>query len=143
MSAPAEPYGQLLGALRRLRTAIAVRDRAVAGALHLRESDLSVLELLHREGQQSPTVLAARTRTHAATMTGILARLERGGWIVRVPTEGDRRSVRIIGTSVERFMMLYAADTERLERVFRGWAPNHAEAFLRSVEEIAEALETA
>lgn len=141
MSGLPEQRDELVLAVRRLRTAIVARDRAIAQALRLREGDLSVLEVLHREGPQSPTVLAKRTGTRAATMTGVLVRLEGAGWIGRRPDAEDRRSVRIFATSVERFSMLYAADMDRLDALFRGWDADSAQAFLRSAREIAEALE--
>ena len=47
------------------------------------------------DGALSPTALARRAGIHPATMTGILDRLERGGWIVRDRGQADRRSVTI------------------------------------------------
>ena len=48
-----------------------------------------------RHGPLSPTALAKRAGLHPATMTGILDRLERGGWVVRDREASDRRSVRV------------------------------------------------
>jgi DNA-binding MarR family transcriptional regulator len=43
----------------------------------------------------SPTTLARQAGLHPATMTGILDRLERGGWIVRERDPSDRRAVQV------------------------------------------------
>nr|WP_245349153.1 MarR family transcriptional regulator [Brachybacterium fresconis] len=129
-------------ALRRLRTDLAARDRVVAEAAHLKDSDLTVLEVLNREGPQSPTTLARRTNTHLATMTGVLTRLEKEGWIERRPDANDRRSIRIHATSVERFNALYAESIDQLHAVFDRWPPEQAQAFLSSITDIAQALET-
>lgn len=132
----------LLLALRRLRTDLAARDRMVAESVHLKESDLSVLEVLHREGPQTPTTLARRTSTHLATMTGVLTRLEKAGWIERRPDANDLRSIRIHPTSVERFDALYADSINQLRTIFERWPSDQAQAFLSSITDIAQALET-
>lgn len=141
MNDTAQPIEPLLLALRRLRTDLAARDRTVAESVHLKEGDLTVLEVLHREGAQTPTVLARRTSTHLATMTGVLTRLEREGWIERHPDVNDRRSIRIHPTSVERFDALYADSIGRLRAVFERWPDEQAQAFLGSITDIAQALE--
>ena len=130
-------------ALRRLRTALAARDRNVAEVAHLKESDLSVLEVLHRGGPQSPTTLSRRTNTHLATMTGVLTRLAKEGWIERRPDASDRRSIRIHATSVDRFNALYADSIDQLHAVFARWSPEQTQTFLSSITDIAQALETA
>ena len=43
----------------------------------------------------SPSALARRAGLHPATMTGILDRLERGGWIARERDPSDRRAVLV------------------------------------------------
>lgn len=141
MSTSPHAGAPLLDALRRLRTDLAVHDRVVAETARVRDSDLTVLEVLHREGPQTPTVLARTTNTHLATMTGVLTRLEREGWIERRADANDRRSVRIHAASVDRFNALYADSVARLHTVFSGWSPEQAQAFLSSITDIAQALE--
>jgi DNA-binding MarR family transcriptional regulator len=70
-------------------------NRSNGRLLGLSDSDLAALDLVHRAGTITPTELARRTHTHPATMTGILKRLENGGWISRTRPEGDRRAVVI------------------------------------------------
>ncbi|KUF06352.1 MarR family winged helix-turn-helix transcriptional regulator [Leucobacter sp. G161] len=140
MSASDDHNQQLMLALRHLRTVIRSRDRAIAETAHVREGDLNVLEVLHREGPQSPTALAELTGTHLATMTGVLTRLERGGWLERRPVVGNRRTIQIHQTSVERFEKLYAAVSMRLSEVFGGWSGQKREAFVGAIDEVAAAL---
>jgi MarR family len=42
----------------------------------------SCLDLITRHGPLSPSAPARRAGLHPATMTGILDRLERGGWVI-------------------------------------------------------------
>lgn len=142
MNTPPHADAPLLLALRRLRTDLVVHDRVVAETAHLKDSDLTVLEVLNREGPQTPTALARRTNTHLATMTGVLTRLEKEGWIERRPDANDRRSIRIHATSVERFNAIYADSIDRLHAVFERWPSEQAQTFLSSITDIAQALET-
>ena len=107
-TAPDPPQLRTVLALRRLGSALAATNRAVGGALGIKDTDLAVLDVLHQEGPLTPTQLARRTRTHPATMTGVLGRLERGGWIERRPDAADRRSVRIRAAGVSRLAEVYA-----------------------------------
>jgi DNA-binding MarR family transcriptional regulator len=68
-------------------------NQGVGGRVNIRPSDLACLDYISREGPLSPTSLARLTGQHPATLTGILDRLERGGWIARERDPGDRRGV--------------------------------------------------
>ena len=79
--------------LRNLRIELAMLNHRVGGRAALKDVDLDCLDVLVRHGSMSPTELSRRTGIHAATMTGILTRLERDGWIVRERAPEDRRAV--------------------------------------------------
>lgn len=79
--------------LRNLRIELAMLNHRVGGRAALKAADLDCLDVLVRHGAMSPTELSRRTGIHAATMTGILSRLERDGWIVRERAANDRRAV--------------------------------------------------
>lgn len=67
--------------------------------------ELSELGITHRQwevlawisfaGEMSQTELAAKMGIEAPTLVGVLDRMERDGWIVRVPSEVDRRKKMI------------------------------------------------
>jgi DNA-binding MarR family transcriptional regulator len=80
-------------ALRDLGTQLSRLNHTVGGRLDIRGTDLECLDLVTREGPLSPSALARRAGLHPATMTGILDRLERGGWVVRERDPADRRGV--------------------------------------------------
>ncbi|WP_284254473.1 alpha/beta fold hydrolase [Pseudolysinimonas kribbensis] len=81
--------------LRALRLELARLNHRVSDRLELRDLDLDCFDLVARSGSLTPTELAGLSGIHPATLTGILDRLERGGWIVRERAAGDRRSVRL------------------------------------------------
>jgi DNA-binding MarR family transcriptional regulator len=93
-------------ALRDLRIELAVLNHRVGGRVELRDLDFDCLDVIARHGPISPTALAGRVGVHAATMTGILNRLEEGGWITRAPAEGDRRGV-VVASTPDRQRELY------------------------------------
>lgn len=139
------PTVQLILALRRLNSGFVSTNRAVCSALGIKEGDLAVLDLLHQEGPQTPSVLARRTRMHVATMTGVLGRLERDGWIDRAPNSADRRSVSIQAAAVTRLSDIYAHTNERLGTLVQDWRPEQVEAMtelLNKVVAVGEQLTT-
>lgn len=60
-----------------------------------------MLDLIGRDGPMSPRDVIATSGIHPATMTGILDRLESGGWITRRPDPDDRRRL-IIEADLDR-----------------------------------------
>jgi len=109
--------GELRDALRELRIELAQNARRVAAKSGLRDSDLDVLDVLDRAGPQSPTTLARKLSIHAATMTGVLTRLEQYGWVTRVRDVIDRRSVQIQATGFERLTDVYHDGNLRLDDI--------------------------
>lgn len=81
--------------LRDLSVQLALFNHQVGSHLDLRDTDLECLDLVSRYGPIGPTALAKRAGLHPATLTGVLDRLERGGWVVRLPNPSDRRAVLV------------------------------------------------
>jgi len=83
--------------LRAMSTQLSLLNHQVGARVELKDVDLNCLDLLARHGPLSPTALAKRAGLHPATMTGILDRLQRGGWVVRdrEPGASDRRAVAV------------------------------------------------
>jgi DNA-binding MarR family transcriptional regulator len=83
--------------LRELSNQLSLLNHHVSVHLDLRDIDLDCLDLITRDGPLSPTALARRAGLHPATITGILDRLQRGGWITRSrdPAAADRRAVAV------------------------------------------------
>jgi DNA-binding MarR family transcriptional regulator len=79
--------------LRELSLQLALLNQQVSAQVDLRQIDLNCLDLIVRHGPLSPTTLARAAGLHAATVTGILDRLERGGWLSRERDPSDRRAV--------------------------------------------------
>jgi len=81
--------------MRELSVQLSLLNAQVSGHLKLKEADIDCLDVITRYGPISPSALARRTGLHPATLTGILDRLERGGFIGRERNRADRRAVLI------------------------------------------------
>ena len=96
---PPPTAGQLIGqiqlSLRELTARIHQLNDAVGDRVELRAADLEVLDLVARHGPMSPSELTTTTGIHPATLTGVIDRLEQGGWVARVPDPEDRRRIRV------------------------------------------------
>src|ERR1017187_4682212 len=75
--------------LRELSIQLSLLNHHVGARVDLKDVDLDCLDLINRYGPLSPSALARRAGLHPATMTGIIDRLERGGWVAR-----DRGTLR-------------------------------------------------
>jgi DNA-binding MarR family transcriptional regulator len=80
-------------ALRDLGVELSLLNQRISGHLDLKATDLQCLDVIDRHGPLSPTSLARLAGLHPATMTGVIDRLERGGWIIRERDPSDRRGV--------------------------------------------------
>jgi len=88
----------VLSGLRDLRIELAVLNHRVGTKVELKDVDFDCLDVIARHGPLTPSALAARVGVHVATMTGILNRLEDGGWVTRTRSDDDRRAVVVAST---------------------------------------------
>jgi len=102
-------------------------NHEVGGRAKIRASDLECLGYIDREGPLSPTSLGRLTGQHPATLTGILDRLERDGWIVRERDPGDRRGVvvrveRGRGAEILRLYLVDSGMNTALDEILSSYA---------------------
>lgn len=80
-------------ALRDMSAEISLLNQRISEHLDLKGTDLQCADLIDRRGPLKPSTLARLAGLHPATMTGVIDRLERAGWITRERDPSDRRGV--------------------------------------------------
>lgn len=131
--------------LRDLRIELALLNHRIGARAEIRDADLDSLDLIARHGPISPTALARRTGVHLATMTGILDRLEKGGWIARVRVEHDRRAVLIsaVPDRQRRIFELYGGMNDSLDAIFQDYSDDQVDLIAQFLSRCAEAGQSA
>lgn len=113
----------------------------------VRESGLTLpqmhtLEILGADGDLRMTELAARMGVTTGSLTVLVDRLERGGYVARKPHETDRRSIRV-GLTEEgaRLFAEHHALHERLtQEMLCALSPEESQAFAAMLEKVAVCL---
>jgi DNA-binding MarR family transcriptional regulator len=116
-------------ALRELRIQLALLNYRVGSHVDLRDIDLDCLDVLDVSGPLSPSALARRTGMHPATMTGVLDRLERGGWIARERDPADRRAVliRVVRDRYGELLGHYTGLSRSMNKLLAGYSDEELE----------------
>jgi DNA-binding MarR family transcriptional regulator len=98
---------------------LSLLNRLVGTQVDLKDVDWDCLEIINRHGPLSPTALARRLGVHPATMTGVLDRLERAGWVARDRDATDRRavSVRALRDRNREVFRLYAGMNSAMDEI--------------------------
>ena len=115
--------------LRALSIQLSLLNHQVGARLGLNDVDLDCLDLVARSGPLSPSALAERAGLHPATMTGILDRLERGGWVARDRDPSDRRGV-VVRARRDRnpeLMRLYSGMNSSMNEICAGYGDDELE----------------
>jgi DNA-binding MarR family transcriptional regulator len=114
---------EIRDALRELSIQLALLNHHIGARLELKDVDLDCLNLVDRHGPLSPSALARRAGLHPATITGILDRLERGGWAARERDPSDRRAVlvRALPHRNADLMRLYSGMSASMNKLLAGY----------------------
>lgn len=131
--------------LRDMSIQLSLLNHQVGSRLGLNDVDLDCLDLVSRHGPLSPSALAQRAGLHPATMTGILDRLERGGWVVRDRDPSDRRAVvvRVLRNRNAEIMRLYSGMNSSMSEICAGYGDAELEVIADFLRRTAEAGQTA
>jgi DNA-binding MarR family transcriptional regulator len=124
-----ESTSEIRESLRALRIQLSLLNYRVGSQLDLQDVDLDCFDIIDADGPLSPSALARRAGLHPATLTGILDRLEKGGWIVRERDPSDRRAV-VVRVARERYadiMRLYQGMNRGMNKLLGGYSDSELE----------------
>lgn len=108
MSKPSEIEDQIVASIRRIIRAIDLQSRRLQEQYALTGPQLATLREVHKLGEVTVSALARAIHLGQPTVSGILTRLERRGFVVRARSERDRRTVVIQVTDAGRDMLAEA-----------------------------------
>src|SRR6201993_3328804 len=93
-----------------------IYNQQVADHAGLRLTDMQCINVLDLMGPSTPGELARSTGLTTGGVTGMLARLERGGYVKRGPKPRDRRSVlvRLNPSKLKKVRAFYDEINERM-----------------------------
>jgi DNA-binding MarR family transcriptional regulator len=120
---------QIKASLRDLRFELSILNRQVSSQIAVKDGDLDCLDLISRHGPLSPSGLARLAGVHPATLTGILDRLERAGWVARERDVQDRRAVlvRALPERSREVFRLYSGMNSALDEICAGYDQSQLE----------------
>jgi DNA-binding MarR family transcriptional regulator len=138
----------LKAALRDFNVQMSLYNRRVGAQADLKDVELDCFDLIARHGPVSPTTLARLSGLHPATLTGILDRLEKNGWITRERDPDDRRAVLLRDTKDRNAELFshYDGMNSLMDGLFDDYAPDELELlaeFLRKTTAAGEAATAA
>lgn len=112
-------YNEIKDTLRDVRVQLTALNHHVSSRVRIRDADLDILDTIDRSGPLSPSELARRAGLHPATLTGMLDRLEREGFVARERTASDRRAVVVRGqrARVAEMYRLYAGMSRAIDEI--------------------------
>ncbi|HUC58919.1 MAG TPA: MarR family transcriptional regulator [Streptosporangiaceae bacterium] len=127
--------------LRALGIELSLLNHRIGTSLRLSDTDFDALNVISRYSPVSPRELAERCGLHPATATGVIDRLERGGWIYRERDPVDRRGVRLRfvpgrGTEMSR---QYAGMNTSLREILDSYHDDELELIAGFLQRVADA----
>lgn len=136
-----EMMRQVQAGLRRLTHQLHRLNDAVGTHIDLQPGDLETLDMIGRDGPLSPRDITASTGIHPATLTGVLDRLEKGGWLSRRPDPEDRRRL-IVEAVTDRggeIARLYAPMSKALTEICKDYSEEDLSKIVEFLERAANA----
>jgi DNA-binding MarR family transcriptional regulator len=138
---------QITDTIREMGVVMTVLNLRAGEQVGLRDVEMKALDVLMRDGAMSAKALGQRLGMHPATMTGILDKLEKAGWVTRERDPDDRRVVLIqpvrerVGEIVRLFAGMNSNAAQMLDRYDTAQLETIAD-FLSSVVKMAKDAST-
>jgi DNA-binding MarR family transcriptional regulator len=136
------PESQLLHAVRKLYAAMNRFDHKVSASLRIHPSDLRCVNALE-QGERTPSDLATELGLTSGSMTALLDRLERAGFVHRQRAPVDRRSVlvHLLPRARQRIGRIYAELGMAIQASGLQQSPQRQKAAVHAIQTLAEAFD--
>ncbi len=110
--------------IRRMGAQSVLTSQTIADRFSLHTTDLECLDLIYLRGQATPGELTKATGLTSGAMTAVVDRLERAGYVVRVPDPNDRRRhlIRIQAEAIEPIKAAYEPMQAAMFKLWSGYS---------------------
>jgi DNA-binding MarR family transcriptional regulator len=128
-------------ALREVRDQLLQVTSAVGGHVGLGSTEIGLIDVIARTAPVTPGHLASMTGLNPATITGVLDRLEEGGWIRRERDAVDRRRV-FVHPNGERIVELgpkFGVMLKRMSDIYAGYSDKELRTLLDFMHKVRDA----
>jgi len=128
-------------ALREVRDQLLQVTSAVGGHVGLGTTEIGLIDLIARTAPVTPGHLASMTGLNPATITGVLDRLEEGGWIRRERDAVDRRRV-FVHPNAARIVELgpkFGVMLKRMSDIYSGYSDKELRTLLDFMHKVRDA----
>ncbi len=143
-----ETRGELVERIRNLAARTGevstLHNRAAAELAGVHPTDWDCIDVLHARGPMCASELAAHTGLTSGAITGVVDRLEHGGFAYREPDPSDRRRVmvRLVEPCREDLVDVFAALEDEVTRVIEGFGDDDLRVIARFLEQANAVVET-
>ena len=131
----------LVRALRRFLGTAARNDGIMARELGLHTTDLATLDLVFSSADPiTPNRIAEHLGLSSGATTGAIDRIEKAGYVRRVPNPGDRRGAFIepLAGRAEDVLTIYRDVVERYDGVLAGFSGDEMRAATRLLQALSD-----
>jgi DNA-binding MarR family transcriptional regulator len=136
-----ELIAELNMSLREVRDRLLHVTSEVGGHVGLGSTEIGLIDLIARAAPVTPGHLASMTGLNPATITGVLDRLEEGGWIRRERDAVDRRRV-FVHPNFERAQELgpkFGVMLKRMSDIYAGYSDKELRTLLDFMHKVRDA----
>lgn len=137
------PSDQLVSAMRTLQIALDHHDAAISAAQKMARNDWRCLQFLIEDGPQSPRAIQERLGLTSGSVTALLDRLERRGFVARAPNPEDRRGLHIMPRAKAEALVHEAGDalSRVTSKLAQRWGPDRSYAAQQACLDLAKLVE--
>lgn len=134
---------ETMQALRRIIKAIQDYSQDISNQFGITGPQLWALKTIFQHGDLSLSELSKRMYLHPSTMTGVVDRLEKKGFVVRERDEGDRRVVKLQITPKGANLIKKAPNPIQGKMIFglRRLRRHELDSIFRAVQKLTEIME--
>jgi DNA-binding MarR family transcriptional regulator len=138
-----ELHERMTTVFRTYQRAVDTLDELASGLIGVNRTDARVLDLLEQNGRMTAGEIATGAALTSGAVTGVVDRLEKAGYAVRVRDEDDRRKVLVEPTEElrRRAQEIYYEMGPEGERLMRSYSDDELRLVLRFLEEVTELTE--